>query len=285
MIHTSQTKPAMLNKGFWRYEPANLFPQKRFLAAGGKINTIFLLFTIMIAIGLKYHYSQASTENLNWILSPTVGFVEQLSGITFEKEAHSGFISKTHHFIIAKSCAGINFLIIVFCMLIFSRIQQIKAVGVWAKIFFFIKNGITAYFLTIMANAGRIIVAIYLLKTDIYSDSGWLSWERLHRIEGTALYFSFLCLLYFGIVRRVNKNIAHYHGEIKKEKSLWIYPGKTPLFWYLLVTLLVPLIRRSLKGNLSGFFEHSIVVIIISISILLLFFLIRSMVRRVRNSF
>ncbi len=247
------------------------------------VDTIIILFTIMIAIGLKYHYSQASTENLNWILSPTVGFVEQLSGITFEKETHTGFISKTHHFIIAKSCAGINFLIIVFCMLIFSRVQQIKPVGAGAKSLFFIKSVITAYFLTIIVNALRIIVAIYLFETDIYSDSGWLTRERLHRIEGTALYFFFLCLLYFGIVRRFNKNRTHYHGEIKKEKSLWFSTGKTPLSWYLLVTLLVPLIRRSLNGNLSGFFEHSIVVIIIPITILLLFFLLKSIVRRVKD--
>jgi exosortase K len=283
MIQTSQTKLAMRNKGFWRFR--NLFPQKRFLAAGGNINTIILLFTIMIAIGLKYHYSQASTENLNWILAPTVEMVEPLSGITFEKEAHTGFISKTHRFIIAKSCAGINFLIVVFCMLIFSQIQHIKPMGIGAKILFFIKSGIAAYFLTIMANTVRIIVAIYLFKTGIYADSGWFAWERLHRIEGTALYFFFLCLLYFGIIKRSNKNRVPYHGEIKKRKSFWLSAGKTPLFWYLLVTLLVPLIRRSLKGDLSGFFEHSIVVIIISITILLLFILIRSMVRRVKNFF
>jgi len=156
---------------------------------------------------------------------------------------------------------------------------------VGAKILFFIKSGITAYFLTIMANAVRIIVAIYLFETGIYSDSGWFAWERLHRIEGTAIYFFFLCLLYFGIVRRFNKNRAYYHGEIKKGESLWLSTGKTPLFWYLLVTLLVPLIRRSLKGNLTGFFEHSIVVIIISITILFFFFLLKSIVRRVKNFF
>jgi exosortase K len=287
MIHPSQNKPAMQNKGFWRSEPANLFPQKRFLAAGGNIDIIILLFTIIIAIGLKYFYSQASTENLNWILAPTVEMVELISGITFDNEVHTGFISKTHRFIIAKSCAGINFLIIVFCMLIFSRIQQVRLMGMGAKILFVIKSGITAYFLTIMANAVRIIVAIYLFEAEFYSasDSGWFAWERLHRIEGTAIYFFFLCLLYFGIVRRFNKNRFHYHGEIKNGKSLWLSTGKTPLFWYLLVTLLVPLIRRSLKGNLTGFFEHSIVVIIISMTILLLFILVRSMVRRVKNFF
>lgn len=243
------------------------------------VDTIIILFTIMIAIGLKHHYSQASTENLNWILAPTVGFVEQLSGITFEKEAHTGFISRTHRFIIAKSCAGINFLIIAFCMLIFSRVQQIKPVG--TKILFFIKSVITAYFLTITVNALRIVAAVYLFEIDIYSEGGWLTRERLHRIEGTALYFFFLCLLYFGMVRRFGKNRAPHHEE--REKSLRLSTLKTPLFWYLLVTLLVPLIRRSFKGNLAGFLEHSFFVIIISTTILLFFFLLKSIVRGVKN--
>jgi hypothetical protein len=134
---------------------------------------------------------------------------------------------------------------------------------------------ITAYILTITVNALRIIAAVYLFEIDIYG--GWLTRERLHRIEGTALYFFFICLLYFGIVRGFNKNRARHHGE--KGKSLRLSTLKTPLFWYLSVTLLVPLIRRSFKGNLSGLFEHSFFVIIISITILLLFTLLKSIVR------
>jgi exosortase K len=243
------------------------------------VDTIIILFTIMIAIGLKHHYSQAPTENLNWILAPTVGFVEQLSGITFEKEAHTGFISRTHRIIIAKSCAGINFLIIAFCMLIFSRVQQIKPVR--AKILFFIKSIVTAYILTITVNALRIIVAVYLFEIDIYSDGSWLTRERLHRIEGTALYFFFLCLLYFGMVRRFGEDRDPHHKEGGKSPRLSTL--KTPLFWYLLVTLLIPLIRRSFKGNLSGFFEHSFSVIIISTTILLFLFLLKSILRGGKN--
>jgi exosortase K len=228
---------------------------------------IFILLAIMIAIGLKHHYSQASVEDLNWILAPTVEFVEQLSGITFEKEAYTGFISKTHRIIIAKSCAGVNFLIIAFCMLIFSRVRATKPVG--AKILFFIKSIITAYFLTIIVNALRIILAIHLYNADIYG--GWLTREMLHRIEGTAIYFMFLCFIYFVFVSRQSTNKSTARRAIK-----------TPLFWYLIVTLFVPLVRRSLQGDLSGFFEHSLVVIIILIIILLFFFLLKSMVRSVK---
>lgn len=223
---------------------------------------IFILLVIIIAFGLKHHYSQASVDHLNWILAPTVEFVEQLSGITFEQEQYTGFISKTHRIIIAKSCAGVNFLIIAFCMLIFSRVRQTKQVG--AKILLFIKSIMIAYFLTIIVNALRIILAIYLFDADIYG--GWLTREMLHRIEGTAIYFIFLCFLYFVLVPRQSTNSA---------KPIAWRAIKTPLSWYLLITLLIPLVRLSFQGNLSGFFEHSLVVITVLIVILLLFFLFK----------
>ena len=224
-------------------------------------DAMIILFAILAAVGLKYHYSRASTDHLNWILAPTVESVELLSGITFERETHSGYINRAHRVIIAKSCAGINFLIIAFCMLIFSRVRQAKTVG--AKIFLFIKSAIIAYLLTIMVNALRIITAMVLFESNIYG--GWLTRERVHRIAGTALYFFFLCLLYLVMVRKPGKKM------------------QTPLLWYLLVTLLVPLIRRLFAGNLSGFFEHSIVVILISMIILLLFLLFRSIARGVKR--
>jgi exosortase K len=244
------------------------FQKAPLLAAGGKLaDIIFILLVIMIAFGLKHHYSQASVDHLNWILAPTVELVEQLSGITFEKEAYTGFISRTHRIIIAKSCAGVNFLIIAFCMLIFTRIRETKPVG--AKILLFIKSIITAYFLAIIVNALRIILSIYLFDADIYG--GWLTREMLHRIEGTAIYFIFLCVLYFVLVWRQSENKSTARRAIK-----------TPLSWYLLMTFFIPLVRRSFQGNLSGFFQHSLVVITVLIVILLLFFLLKSIVRSIK---
>jgi exosortase K len=230
---------------------------------------IFILFAIIIAFGLKYHYSQASVDHLNWILAPTVELVEQLSGITFEHEAYTGFISKTHRIIIAKSCAGVNFLIIAFCMLIFSRVRLAKPVG--AKIILFIKSIITAYFLAIIVNTLRIILAIYLFNADIYG--GWLTREMLHRIEGTAIYFIFLCFLYFVLVPRQSTK----DGKPTARRAI-----KAPLTWYLLMTLFIPLVRLSFRGNLSGFFQHSLVVIAVLMVILLFFFLFKSIIKGVK---
>ena len=88
-------------------------------------NGVFYVIALLIAFGLKYHYSRASSEDLAWILRPTAGVVEQISGIHFEKEEGTGYINREHRIIIVPSCAGVNFLIIAFCMTVFSFIPPL----------------------------------------------------------------------------------------------------------------------------------------------------------------
>ncbi len=83
-------------------------------------NSIFYILALLIAWGLKYHYSRSGSDELAWVLAPTAGLVELISGIQFENEAHTGFVSQGSRIIIAPACAGINFLIIAFCMATFS---------------------------------------------------------------------------------------------------------------------------------------------------------------------
>ena len=100
----------------------------------------------------------------------------------------------------------------------------------------------------------------------------------LHRIEGTAIYFIFLCFLHFVFVSYQSKKdteVTSRSGRNRQLKNV-IRKVKTPLTWYLLVTLCVPLVRRSVQGDLSGFFEHTIVVISVLIILLSLFFLLKS---------
>ena len=88
---------------------------------------------LLMAVGLKYHYSHARSDDLGWILGPTAGGVEYISGIDFEKEDGAGFVNRANRIIIAPSCAGVNFLIIAFCMAAFSGLHHLKSSGL--KIF------------------------------------------------------------------------------------------------------------------------------------------------------
>ena len=72
---------------------------------------------LLCALTLKLYYSAASANQLRWILAPTTLFVELVSGVSFEFESHAGYISEDRSFLIAPSCAGVNFLITAFLML------------------------------------------------------------------------------------------------------------------------------------------------------------------------
>src|SRR5262245_28542399 len=75
------------------------------------------IFVLVCASTLKLYYSAASANQLRWILAPTTALVELVSGASFEFESHAGYMSGDRSFLIASSCAGVNFLITAFLML------------------------------------------------------------------------------------------------------------------------------------------------------------------------
>ena len=229
-------------------------------------NAIFYLITLLIAFGLKYHYSTAGSDELSWILAPTASVVAHISGIGFENEARTGFVNHQHRVIIAPSCAGVNFLIIVFCMMVFYGIHRLQCRRI--KLLWLIISGTCAYFLTIGVNAVRIMLSIYLYNLDIYW--GWVTPQRLHRLEGVVIYFFFLCLFYMII----NKGMQHVLGKISGiqksdlpkiystiDYNRWVCALLVPLFWYVLITLGVPLANAAYRGNPARFAEHCAMVV------------------------
>ncbi|HEY6403909.1 MAG TPA: exosortase K, partial [Blastocatellia bacterium] len=87
------------------------------------------------AFALKFHYSTASAGQLLWILAPTTALVELLSGASFEFESYAGYISRERRFLIAGSCAGVNFMIAAFLMLsLMNLIGNRSKKVVWAFI-------------------------------------------------------------------------------------------------------------------------------------------------------
>ena len=229
-------------------------------------NAIFYLLALMIAIGLKYHYSRAGSDDLIWILGPTAELVEQIGGIPFECEAGAGFVNHKLRVIIAPACAGVNFLIIAFCTAVFSGLHYFKRIR--AKIAWLIISALSAYLVTIPVNALRILLSIYVYDADIYS--GWLTVQRVHRLEGVVIYFFFLCLFY----RIIMKTTHHYLRTTAKKRGTgfrrnftisgdnhWPGAGLIPLFWYGLVTLGIPLINAAYSKNGFRFIEHSGMVI------------------------
>lgn len=153
-----------------------------------------LVVVLLCALTLKLYYSTASVNQLRWILAPTTVLVELVSGTQFEFESYSGYLSGDRTFVIATSCAGVNFLIMSFLMLSLRRLwrdrsQNRSSTATWR---FIPIAALIAYFATLLANTVRISTALQLQSSEI----SWLTPNQLHRFEGIFIYFGSLLLLF-----------------------------------------------------------------------------------------
>ena len=239
-------------------------------------NGVLLLLTLVLAVGLKQHYSEAGSEDLAWIVRPTAALVEQISGIPFEEEAHTGFVNYSRRIIIAPACAGVNFFIIAFSMAVFCGLSHIQ--GKRLKWLWLAAALVGAYGLTVFVNAVRILVSIYTYEADIHS--GWLTPERLHRLEGVIIYFFFLCLFY-RIITTVCRLIQGPQREsieaqrVRPDFLRWGLAALVPLFWYGLITLAIPLLNGTMAKDGARFAEHGAMVISGCLAVLVVLWSIR----------
>jgi exosortase K len=154
-----------------------------------------ILLVFVGAFALKLHYSTASADQLRWILAPTTALVELVSGVSFEFESHAGYISRERGFLIAGSCAGVNFLITAFLMLSMMNLLGDRSKNVaWRLI---PTAAVAAYLTTLVANGARITTALSLRRSQ--SEVGYnigMNPDQIHRFEGVFIYFGFLLLLF-----------------------------------------------------------------------------------------
>jgi exosortase K len=155
-----------------------------------------LLLVLLCALTLKLYYSTANANELRWILAPTTLLVELVTGSRFEFESFAGYINGDRSFVIAPSCAGVNFLITAFLMLALRKLwadrSQNQSVNVAWR--FIPVTALFAYLATLIANTVRISTALRLQRVPL--EIGWLTRDQLHRFEGILIYFGFLLLLY-----------------------------------------------------------------------------------------
>lgn len=233
---------------------------------------IFIL-ALLISLGLKYHYSRAGSDDLLWVLRPTAGMVEYLSGVRFEKEENRGYVNHERQVIIAPSCAGINFMIIAFCMASFSGLTTLKRSrlkNLWLGISF-----LTAYLFTLSVNSFRIIVSIYSFRALWFQS--FATAKMVHRIEGIIIYLSCL-ILFHSITGKIVRWMHHKAG--KKERRFYPYKWicKTsfstfiPAFWYCGLTIGVPLLNRAYQKGGQQFVVHSLTVLSVCFVVSIIFF-------------
>ena len=152
----------------------------------------FAGFALGLAWGLKDFYSRAHFEDLLWVLAPTRRLVEWLTGVAFEPEATQGYLSRDRLYQIVPSCAGVNFMIVAFTSLCCGLVHTLSTLR--ARLALIAASALAAYGVTVLANAVRIAIAIRLHEAG--TSFGFLTPERIHCVEGVAVYFLFLCALF-----------------------------------------------------------------------------------------
>ena len=207
------------------------------------LNSIRRLSPISVATGacalglaylLKAFYSRAGAGELLWILAPSAWVARFAGGIDLVYEQGAGFISHAHHMVVGPACAGVNFLITAFLCLYFSFTKHFSNKPGWLA-----ASALIAFGATIAANSLRIFLSAHLWSADIYGP--WMTPEEMHRLAGTVIYYASLLALYFAIESRLGARTS----------------SMAPLFWYVGISLGVPLAGRIVAQGTPGFASHA----------------------------
>ncbi len=214
-----------------------------------------LIVVLLGGAALKLYYSAATVNQLRWILAPTTLLVELISRTRFEFESHAGYMSSDHTFLIAASCAGVNFLITAFLMLSLGGLWRNRSRNIpWR---FIPATVLFAYLATIVANTVRISTALQL--RDFSLGRSQLSFDEVHRFEGIFIYFGFLLLLFlvseklpFGKRTQPLSPIA---------RTDFLPRALFPVLVYYGVTLGIPVANGAYRQGMD-FWEHSVFVLV-----------------------
>lgn len=241
-------------------------------------NGLFYLLAITLAVALKQHYSTASAADLQWVLSPLAGLVSLLASVRFAFVEGAGYVHEASNLVIAPACAGVNFMIACFCMLAFTFTDRVRSLS--AKAGVLALSGLVAYGSSLVVNAARVILSI--LSPGRAVAAGILTPERLHRLEGVCIYFLALSLLYLageGMVRR----LEGVKGERRRREDAAPSRGLRlliPLFWYVTLAVVIPLLRGSFTHDPQRFFEHCLVVVLVPSCVVFTVWVVRRMCGR-----
>lgn len=231
-------------------------------------NDRLLFAAAAVAALVMNHFCRTNdSDALRWILTPTTRWVSVLSGISFEYLPHQGYVNHYHQFLIAPSCSGSRFMLIVFLMLVCSfpfshcpeekqgkdRACSIQYSMPAREAVWFGFSMIYAYVSTIFVNGIRITMSVFLPAwlDNMHLMDGWLDEDRLHTLIGTVTYFVFLCIIYM-LALRIRGHMA----------SGWGRGGVlVPAFWYLLIVLALPFVKRLYHNEWDGFGRYAAMIV------------------------
>jgi len=177
-----------------------------------KMKIFVIAGTVLIAWVLKRHYATARADDLWWILAPVARLVGFITRTSFALEPGEGYFSRDRLFLIEKSCAGINFMIAAFGMLMLALVHRVGSRFSAARVL--TVSLLASYSAAVLVNAVRIAIAISLGAHPAALSA--FSAADVHRVEGILVYFGGLVLLY-ELVRRLDGGAIVAGREVSTE--------------------------------------------------------------------
>ncbi|WP_366893997.1 exosortase K [uncultured Aquimarina sp.] len=168
-------------------------------------NVPYYILGIFLFLVFKLGFKYANHEDLIFLIKPTDTLISSLTGSTSVYIENEGYYNNHLDILIDKSCAGFNFWVLSFLMIMFlllkyakSHLQRIASIPV-ALLFTFV--------LTIIVNTSR----IYVLIVAQNRLSSLLSIETtvIHESIGILINLSFLIITYLMLEKIIIKYKNH----------------------------------------------------------------------------
>jgi len=157
-----------------------------------KTKLTVILGALLIAWALKRHYSDARPDDLLWILTPTARLVGGISGATFTLEPDEGYFAREQLFLIGKACAGVNFMIAAFVMLVWVFVPHARSIRTAFGLLGLCL--VAGYVAAVLVNTVRIAIAMWFAAHPTMLSA--FAAAEAHRVEGIVVYFGGLVALY-----------------------------------------------------------------------------------------
>lgn len=185
---------------------------------------------------LKHHYSQASADELRWILAPTSWLTSLVLRAEFAFRPGEGYLSREHSVLISPACAGVNFVIVAFVSLVLAFGPRFSG---WSKgLAWLMASSVVAYLVTVLVNTTRISASIAV--AHLAAQQLGLTFQSVHRLIGIVAYVTGLSVLCLTVQVWLSSREATLSGRAPAGAGS---PLVVALACYAVVTLAIPLLR------------------------------------------
>ena len=170
-------------------------------------NLKYYLAAAALFVALKLFFIRAGSDDLRFLLGPTSFLVSAVINSPAEYQQETGYYLSGPDILIDKSCAGFNYWILGFMMVVFMALKYPLREGY--RLAVIPLSLIISWVLTLFVNTSRILAATYATGA-INAAFPWF-----HQAQGAFIYLSFLVLFYLAFDYLLTLIYQSYENAVK----------------------------------------------------------------------